>query len=711
MPVHQKSDEQLSLLMPIERVPGVAARRAEAFRRIGVVSLAHLINHVPHRHEREEAEGSIEDLELGTVVSVRGEIGSTKVLTYGRKPRFEATLLDDTGRVELVWFNQAYLATKIHAGDRIRVQGKAGPSKGGSARLTNPRWELLPEDADEPGSREARLRPVYPATEDLPSWAIEKVVSGVLDQAVPLLEDHLSDEYRAERALPTLGDAFRMIHRPESDAEVSDAQRRLIYDELLLLQLGVAMKREYIRRSLRAPVLECTPEIDERIRARIPFTLTKGQASVIEDISDDLGRQWPANRLIQGDVGAGKTVVALHAMLLAVAHGHQGALMAPTELLAEQHYQSISELLEGSKTRVRLLTGSLPEQDRLATLDAMSAGSADIVIGTHALVGEAASFRSLAVAVIDEQHRFGVHQRALMRERKAAVGSPAALSPHVLVMTATPIPRTLSLTIFGDLDVSTLRGLPPGRKPVATRRVHGARRGEVHAFICERVDAGDQAFAVVPAIGESGGEVELRNVNEVLAELESGPLAGKRVAAVHGRLKRDEREHIMGRFRAGLIDVVVATSVIEVGVDVPNATLMVIEQAERFGLAQLHQLRGRVGRGEKPGVCVLVTGGGTLTPEAEARLDVLVESNDGFVIAEKDLEIRGPGEVIGTRQSGVAPFRIATFPRDTELLMLARRDAQAWIEASPTLGKPGEALVRRRLLKAHGEGLGLADVA
>ena len=480
-----------------------------------------------------------------------------------------------------------------------------------------------------------------------------------------------------------------------------DARRRLIFDELLLLQLAVHLKRAHLRRTLHAPALRWSQAIDEHIRARIPFSLTQGQDAAVDEIKTDLQQSVPASRLIQGDVGSGKTAVAVYAMLMAVASGHQAAIMAPTELLAEQHYLSISDMLRDSNVRIGLLTGSLRDSERRDLLDKVAGGDVDVVIGTHALLTEDVAFSSLGVAVIDEQHRFGVHQRARLRER---VGDESSM-PHVLVMTATPIPRTLALTVFGDLDVSIVSGQPPGRGQISTRLVSPAQRDEVYGFVRQRVDAGDQVYVVVPSI-EGGDAADVRSTIEAL---EVGPLAGRRVAGLHGRLKRETRANVMERFRSGAIDVLVATTVIEVGIDVPSATVMVVEQAERFGLAQLHQLRGRVGRGERDSVCVLI--GEAVTGEAKARLEAMASISDGFVLAEKDLEIRGPGEIVGAKQSGAAPFRLAEFPRDIDLLLAARRDAATWIERSPDLGSAGESLLRRRLMKAHGEALGIADVA
>lgn len=697
------------LRAPIESVPGVGPRRAGAFHGLGIQTVADLIRHLPARHEFEAAESRIADTPLGVVASVRGEVSATRVTLRGKK-RFEAVLMDHTGRLDVVWFNGLYLRERVRVGETIRVQGKAAKFKGG-LQMVNPRVEFLGAERD-PAPGEERLRPVYPASEDLNSREIERCVDRVLNDALAQIDDHLSDEFRRERELPSLRDAHRMMHRPANESEVLAARRRLAYDEFLMLQLGVQLKRAHQRRTLHAPALRWSPEIDRHIRERVPFTLTPGQEVVVKEVARDLQQPTPANRLIQGDVGAGKTVIALYAMLMAAASGRQAALMAPTEILAEQHHASIEKMLEGSSVKVALLTGAATPAERAGVLRRAADGEIDILVGTHALLTGGVRFKSLAVAVIDEQHRFGVHQRAALREKSDEPGS----APHVLVMTATPIPRTLSLTIFGDLDVSTIKGLPPGRIPVTTRVVGPEKRDEVYDYLRERIERGEQAYVVVPAIdtgesdaSESGGGKGLADLRSTMKRLEEGPLKGKRLAALHGRLQRATRERVMERFRLGQIDVLVATTVIEVGVDIPNASVMIVEHAERFGLAQLHQLRGRVGRGARRSLCVLI--GEPATEDGAARLQALAESSDGFDLAEKDLELRGPGELFGARQSGLAPFRVATLPRDMDLLLMARRDAAAWIEKSPALAEPAERLLRARLLRTHGQALGLGDVA
>lgn len=690
---------ELTLMTPLAEVAGIGPRRAEKLATLGLTRIGHLVAHLPLRHERQEAEAPISALADGQVVSARGMITAVRAVARGRRPRVEAVLIDDSGRLDLVWFNAMYMKDRLEIGRMARVQGKAR-RRGGGLQVANPRLEMLPEDSAAPAS-EARLRPVYPGGESIASREVERTIGLVLDRALPLVEDHLPEAHRRARSLVPLADAYRMQHAPRDEEEVAQSRRRLAYDELFLLQVGVHLKRSQVRTTLRAPALAWSEAIDRHIRERFPFPLTPGQEVAVQEIASDLARDIPANRLIQGDVGSGKTVVALYALLLAIARGHQGALMAPTELLAEQHHASIGAMLKGSRVRTALLTGSTPRAERDAMLADLERGAIDILIGTHALLTETVRFASLAVAVIDEQHRFGVHQRSLLRTK-----AEAGVCPHTLVMTATPIPRSLAITLFGDLDISTIRGLPPGRTPVRTARFLPGDRGEAYAIVREALDRGEQAYVVVPSIDE--GDADMESVASVMARLESRELIGRRIAALHGRLKRATREHTMERFRLRQIDVLVATTVIEVGVDVPNATVMVIEGGERFGLAQLHQLRGRIGRGSAASTCLVIAD--PPTQEAAERLEVLVQVSDGFLLAERDFELRGFGDVFGTRQSGLPPFRVADLARDLELLRLARDDARALLERAPTLAGDDLVLLRRRLSKTYAVALGLVDV-
>jgi ATP-dependent DNA helicase RecG len=711
----------LSLSTPIAEVPGITERVAASLRELGLVNLGRLLAHLPLRHEMIEAETSVAELVPDRIGCARGEITATRVVMKKPRPRFEAVLIDEGQRLDLVWFNQTYLRDKVRPGLRLRVQG---PVKrfGPGVQMSNPKFDVLAEDADPPSTK-ARIRPVYPASERVKSLVIEKAIDKVLDLALPLVEEHLPEPLRVAREMPTLADAYRLIHRPQNEGDAEHALRRLAYDELLMLQIAVHLKRSRLRLELKAPALGATPEIDRRIRERFPFELTASQNDAIAEITQDLATATPSNRLIQGDVGSGKTAVALYAMLLAVGAGHQAALMAPTELLAEQHLDSIEGILKGSRVRIALLTGSTQNEQLLADI---AAGKVDLILGTHALLAEQVKFKSLALAVIDEQHRFGVHQRATLREK----ASDEKSTPHVLVMTATPIPRTLALTVFGDLDVSVIRGLPPGRKPTKTRAVTTDLRGEVYDFVRQRLEKGEQAFVVVPAIDGSASEAmsdmgdatseakgttpEIKSVRELVRELSSGPLAGVSIAPLHGRMNHDERQRTMEQFRSGTIQCLVATTIVEVGVDVPNATIIVIEQAERFGLAQLHQLRGRVGRGKKSGVCVLVSdlaaSKAAEATDAQRRLQLLVDTTDGFRLAEGDWELRGSGDFFKAAQSGRTPLKVADLFRDRTLLDLARRDAMEWVLRSPRLDQPEEQLLHRRMMKAFGTTLGLVVV-
>lgn len=698
----------------IATVPGIGAKSRVAFARLGIATIGDLLKHLPLRYERRHAETSIDEAGRilrgagedrgGDVIAVRGEIAAVRIHP-GRRPRIEATLEDGSGRVRLVWFNAPWIRDRIHPGTRGLAQGKASRFAG-YLQLTNPTWTQLESADEDPGPLEDRLRPIYPASEELPSGRIERAIAAILDDALPLVLDVLPEALRTQHGLPPLADAYALLHRPSSEAEIALGRRRLAYDELLLLQLGVMMRRWQLRREKRSPALPPSEEIDRRIRARLPFDLTPDQSMVCAEIARDLAQTVPMNRLLQGDVGSGKTAVAAYGCLLAAAHRMQSALLAPTELLAEQHAASLRELLRDSAVRIELLTGATTGRSRQAILEGLASGAVDVAIGTHALLSEGVRFKSLAFAVVDEQHRFGVAQRSKLRERAEA----ADVVPHMLVMTATPIPRTLALTIFGDLDVSTIRHLPPGRTPVGTT-LHAASDADlVYRRLAKRVRAGERAYVVVPAIGGDEGVLDEgpTTVEERLAALTAGPFAGLRLAPLHGRLSSEDREATMDRFRRGDLDALVATTVIEVGVDVPEATTIVIENAERFGLAQLHQLRGRVGRGVRPGECHLIAS--PSTDEARRRLEAIVSTTDGFRIAELDLEIRGPGELVGARQAGLPPFRVADLVRDVDLLKLARHDAVETVAKDPRLTTEAHAGLRRKLLHVYGEALGLADV-
>ncbi len=693
----------------IESLQGIGPARATLFASLALRTVGDLLRHLPFRHEFERAEEAVATAVLhvpaeGANLAVRGEIVAVRVAP-GRKPRVEATLTDGSGTVRLVFFNAPWMKSKFHPGLRGIAEGKA-KSRSGYIEMSNPKWTALASGSaadavSEPATREARLRPVYAASESLSSALIEQSLASVLIQACAAIIDPLPPAYRTQHALPQLGDAYRAFHAPRDLDELAAARRRLAYDELLALQLAVAIRRR-LREEGGASILPISARLEREIFARFPFQLTKEQVRAFREIATDLGQSTPMNRLLQGDVGAGKTAVALSAMLLAKAHGAQSAIMAPTELLAEQHFRSISTFLDGTSVRTALITGSLSAAQRSALRVAAKSGEIDILIGTHALLTDALEFQHLALAVIDEQHRFGVAQRAVLRSK-----SGVDRTPHMLVMTATPIPRTLALSVYGDLDVSVIRSKPMDRQKIHTRLLPSARADEAYQFVRTRIEHGEQAFIVVPAVETS--DLGLKATDTHLAFLQDGALAGLRLANLHGQMKADEREATMGKFLRHELDALIATVVIEVGVDVPNATVMVVEHAERFGLAQLHQLRGRVGRGSKGGVAILI--GDATTDDGRARLEAIRSTDDGFKIAELDLAIRGPGEFFGARQSGLPPFVVADLTRDLPLLELARRDAFEWIARSPRLSAPEESSLKRKIIHLYGEAFGLGDVA
>lgn len=702
-------DTTNELRRTIQTLSGMKPDWIAGLQKFGIETVADLIKHLPHRFEEHHGSVNIKEAEalLGSeertpdLVCIVGVITSVRPVRGWKhsKARVEISIEDETGSLKVNWFNQPWVAKKLHPEMRIRVHGSLSRYKG-DVQMTNPRWEELGQE-ECAASIERGLHPVYPANEHLSSTVISNLIDEVLELALPQIEDHFSKEDCKRLDMPELREAYRMVHNPVNETDSNEGRRRIAYDELFLLQLGVMMKRHHRQTNLQSPSLRWDDEVRSRIEARIPFELTDSQRSVIEEIAVDVTKKVPMNRLLQGDVGSGKTVVALHAMLMAVVSGAQAALMAPTELLAEQHYRTIANLLTGSAVSTGLLTSSLSAKERKELVNKITCGEIDILVGTHALLTSDVVFSNIAISIVDEQHRFGVHQRATLRSKRDG----DLTVPHTLVMTATPIPRTLSLTIFGDLDVSTISGLPPGRTAITTKMVLPEDVRKVYTYFRELVDHGQQGYVVVPLVEDS--ESGLKAVTSHAALLEREYFTGKTVAVVHGRMKRDEREATMLSFRKGNIDVLVATTLIEVGVDVANATMIVIEHADRFGLAQLHQLRGRVGRGTLPGVCALIAT--PTTDDAVERLKAIVETTNGFLIAERDLEIRGPGELFGAKQSGLPPFKSARLPRDLELLRLARRHAIEWIEHDPTLARTD--LLRKRLIRMYGDSLGLGDVA
>ena len=582
-------------------------------------------------------------------------------------------------------------------GQRVVLYGKPVRYRG-SLQLNHPEFEIVEDDGEEQ-LHTGRLVPVYPLTDGLGQRTLRSLIHRVVEEFADAVADSLPPALRRRLGLLPLTEALKGIHFPENPAQADAARRRLAFDDLFILQLGLALRR---RRDATAPGIRMGPPgpLVARLRALLPYRLTRAQERVWDEIQKDLGKGRPMNRLLQGDVGSGKTVVALLTVLTAVEAGYQAALMAPTEILAEQHSLTLGPLLTPLGVRSGLLTAGLKATERAALLGRIRTGEVDVVMGTHALIEEAVEFSRLGLAVIDEQHRFGVLQRAKLRGK--------GVNPHVLVMTATPIPRTLALTWYGDLDLSVIDEMPPGRQPVVTASRTEAKRPQIYDFLRTELQAGRQIYVVCPLVEESEAK-DLRAATELAERLRTDVFPDVRVGLLHGRLRLDEKEAVMRAFKAGEIRILVSTTVIEVGIDVPNASVMLVEHAERFGLAQLHQLRGRIGRGPWKSYCILMAGR-SLTPEAERRLEALCESQDGFFIAEVDLSLRGPGEFFGTRQSGLPEFRFANLLRDGRLLEQARREAMALVAADPRLARPEHRLLREGLLARWQGRLDLASI-
>ncbi|MHC4361706.1 MAG: ATP-dependent DNA helicase RecG, partial [Planctomycetota bacterium] len=616
---------------------------------------------------------------------------------FRRQPIFEVMLSDDTGICRIVWFHGGFLRNQLRPGQVIMASGKVGIYKH-QLQMTNPKFLVLEKQSPRPD--EYFGGGVYPAGSGLSSMRIKRIIRPVLDNIDELVDEFYNEKFLKRNNLIRRKEAFLLIHLPPDEERLACAKRRLKYDELFLMQVGLALRRHRCKHFSSAHKMYLKEEVDRRIRKRFPFLLTEDQDSAIAEIVADMSKAEPLNRLLQGDVGSGKTVVALYVTLLDVTSKTQVAIMAPTEILAAQHFLSIERYLKGSEVRRALITGGLTGKKRKELLEQISSGQMDIVVGTVALLEKDVKFRKLGLVVIDEQHKFGVHQRAELRKRT---------TPHCLVMTATPIPRTLAMTAFGDLDVSVIKHSPPGRGPVITRWVDRKDRRKAYEFIRERLKAKKQAYFVYPRITDAEQNGDVKAATDGWKSLSEEVFPDFTVALLHGRMPSAQKQQIMSDFRRGKTNVLVSTVVIEVGMDVPNATVMVIEGADRFGLAQLHQLRGRIGRAEAKSYCLLFAE--TESEVAKNRLEIMTRSNDGFEIAEQDLRLRGPGELFSARQHGLPDLKIANIVDDYELLVMARKNAFALVSKDPALEKAENRNVREALLAKFGDSLGLADVA
>lgn len=672
----------------IRYLKGVGPKRALDLEKLNVKRLEDLLYLIPRRYEDKREIRSLSELVLGDFNLVKAKVlGVEEISTRGNLKVIKALLSDGSRRRAFaVWFNKGYIKKLLEKGKEYLFYGKV-VSKYGEIQIQDSEFEPL-EDLDELGA--GKILPVYPLAGNLTQRFLRGTVSSALELVLPEASEFVPSDILERNSLMDFASAIKEIHFPSSSDSVIRARDRLAFDELFLLQLFLALRMKD-RRSESAPILRSKGELLKEFWKRLPFPLTNAQRRVWKEIKEDLSSGKPMNRLLQGDVGSGKTIIAVAAMLLAVENGYQAALMVPTEILAEQHFWVLDQYLTPLGVKVGLLIGSLKDRTRKRILEELSSGELKVIVGTHALFQEGVEFKNLALAVIDEQHRFGVIQRAALLRK--------GNSPHVLIMTATPIPRTLSLTIYGDLDVSVIDEMPPGRKPVMTYWVTGKKRDKVYEFVKKKVSEGEQAYVVCPLIEESEA-LEAESATKLYEELKATFFREERVGLLHGRMGIEEKEMIMRAFKRGEIDILVSTPVIEVGIDVPNATVMVIESADRFGLSQLHQLRGRVGRGAKQSYCILLAD--PKTEEARRRLSVIVSTTDGFKIAEEDLKLRGPGELCGVKQHGVTDFRVADILRDFKLLAIARSEAFSLVERNPDLSDYPllKALVKRRFSEA-----------
>jgi ATP-dependent DNA helicase RecG len=677
------------LSTPLQFIKGVGPKRAADLARAGMQTVEDLLLRFPMRYEDRAAPCEIRNLKPGMTATVTADVVSSGI-RQTRRPGFrlfEAIVRDATGGItKAVFPNQAFLKDVFKPGQRVVLFGALEYRPAGGLQFTNPEYELLRAEADDEGiaagSDDAnvhtgRIVPIYEKAGTMTPRMQRVLVHRMLQELPGEVTDPLPVPIRERRHLPSRAAAIRAVHFPPAGTNVGQlngfqtaAHQRLIFEEFFLFQAGLVLRKRRHADDKKPRPVTVDDRIRESARKVLPVKLTDGQKVALREIVDDMRRPEPMNRLLQGDVGSGKTIVALLAALVAMENGFQVAFMAPTEILADQHYLTIRRLLDQSRFRIVSLTGGLTPAKRREVHAEIASGAAQLVIGTHALAEADLAFHALGLVIIDEQHRFGVMQRASLRSK--------GQHPDVLVMTATPIPRTLALTTYGDLDVSVIRELPPGRQPITTMSKSESKREDIYRQVRKELEARRQAYVIYPLVEESE-KVDLRAATEMADHLQQEVFPQYRLALLHGRLKQDEKDRVMAAFARGDVDILVSTTVVEVGVDVPNATMMLIEHAERFGLSQLHQLRGRVGRGEHPSTCVLLYQF-PLSDDAKARLAALVETTDGFVIAERDLEIRGPGDFFGTRQSGMPTLRVGDLLRDHALMEEARREATAWLD-------------------------------
>jgi ATP-dependent DNA helicase RecG len=663
---------------PVQYVKGIGPKLSEILAGKGIRTVHDLLHYLPFRYEDRQNPRGIAELQLGEMATLIAEVRTSGLFRTRRMPIFQLTVGQGRNRLKCIWFNGSYLKDKFQPAQMIALYGKVEINRG-ELQLVNPEYEILGEEEQADQKAESlevgRIVPIYESAGQgrLTSRWFRRIIRGALKELTSELPEAIPAAIRKRLNLPSPRVALRQVHWPVEGESMRDLQAsrtpahlRIIFEELFFIELGLELKRRE-QKAKTGIAFKLNDRVREAIKKILPFHPTAAQKRALKEIASDMEKPFPMRRLLQGDVGSGKTLVAFEAAIIASENGFQVALMAPTEILAQQHYFSARRILEPSGYRIVLLTGSLEDDRKREIRRHIAQGNAQLVIGTHALIEQKVDFAKLGLVIVDEQHRFGVMQRFKLMKKTE--------EPDVLVMTATPIPRTLALTLYGDLDISVLDEMPPGRTPIATWRVVDERANEVWQFVRKQVAEGHQAYVVYPVINESE-ESELKAAMKMYGELSKKIFHELNVAVLHGRMDADLKEQVMRLFQQGKIQILVSTTVIEVGVDVPNATVMVIEHAERFGLAQLHQLRGRIGRSAAKSYCILMTGG-KVSEDGERRLDALVRTNDGFEIAELDLELRGPGEFFGTRQAGLPSFQVASLIRDRDLLAIAKREAVA----------------------------------
>ena len=699
------SDKKKDILdQPLQRLFGVGEKKAEQLSKVSIQNIGDLLYYFPRRYLDRSTITKIAQLREGMDATVLGTVVRVG-LKKGRRNRFILIVTDGTGNLSCVWFQSlSYWNRMFKVGEWLALSGKVGYF--GGFQLTHPEFDRISSDGEGDFLHTGKIIPLYPSSEQLnkagfDSRGFRRIIAAVIKNYSDHLEETLPQKIIERNQLVPLQTAIQNIHFPESFSALNHARRRIKFDELFFLELLIAQRKRQFGEARGGIQFE---KVGDKVRAlveKLPFDLTEAQKRVLHEIRADMKSGRSMNRLLQGDVGSGKTIVALITMLIAVENGYQAAIMAPTEILAEQHYFNIRSLLEAIDIRVDLLVGDQKQSQRQEILEAIVSGKSNIIVGTHALIQEAVDFHQLGLAIIDEQHRFGVMQRAALRQK--------GLNPDVLVMTATPIPRTLSLTVYGDLDVSTLDEMPPGRKPIKTYWRKDQSRSRIYKFVREKVAEGEQVYIVFPLVEETE-KSDLKAATESYKKLSEGFFAKYKMALIHGRMKAEEKEAVMAAFKSGEVRILVSTTVIEVGVDVPNATIMIIEHAERFGLTQLHQLRGRVGRGKKQSYCILVARP-PITDDARIRLETMAATNDGFKIADMDLKLRGPGEFFGTKQHGLPELKVADVVADIDILRKARDEAFRLVADDPHLRSTPDLGTRRYFIKNYRDKYDLAWVA